>query len=49
MLYVISFMAGGLFGVGFMCLIQINRYESEREYLMEQSKEDCKGEFDASV
>lgn len=50
MLYVISFMVGGLFGVGVMCLFQVNRYESEREYQMELLKEvDSKGESDASV
>lgn len=49
MFYVISFMVGGLFGVVLMCLFQVNRYESEREYRMEQSKEDCKGEPDVSA
>lgn len=50
MFYIISFIAGGLFGMVLMCLFQINRFESEREYRMEQSgARECKGGFDASA
>ena len=50
MFCIISFIAGGLFGVVFMCLFQINRYETEREYRTEQSgAENGKGEYDASA
>lgn len=37
MLYIFTFMVGGLFGVVTMCLFQINRHESEIEYRREQS------------
>ena len=39
MLYIFTFMAGGLFGVVTMCLFQINRHESEMEYRRDQTGE----------
>ncbi len=32
MWYILTFMAGGMFGVFFMCLFQINRQYSHTEY-----------------
>lgn len=32
MWYILTFMAGGMFGVFFMCLFQINRQYSQTEY-----------------
>lgn len=39
MLYIFTFMVGGLFGVVTMCLFQINRHELEMEYRRDQTGE----------
>ena len=47
MLYIISFLAGGFFGMVFMCFVQVSRRrEIECEYRMEQPEaESGKGGF----
>lgn len=43
MWYIVTFIAGAMFGTCFMCLFQINRYQSQEEY---RPDTDSRGSFD---